>query len=81
MKEQNKAMASNLSGTNISSMSNREFKAMTIRLLTGLEKRVQNISETLTTDIRKTAEIKGSINQMRNILDGEEQVGKSRGAN
>ena len=43
---------------------------MVIRILTGLGKRVEDISETLNTEIRNNiAEIKGSINKMRNILD------------
>ena len=53
-------------------MSNGEFKAMIIRMLTGLEKKVAiEVSETINTKIKNTiAEIKGSINEMRNTLDG-----------
>jgi len=37
----------------------------------GLEKRVEDISEALTTEIRNnTAEVKGSLNEMRNTPDG-----------
>ena len=32
-------------------MSNREFKVMVIKILTGLKKRVENVSETLNKDI------------------------------
>jgi len=42
MKEQDKAIARDLSETDIRNMSDREFKAMTIRILTGLEKRIEN---------------------------------------
>ena len=49
----------------------REFKVMIIKILTGLEKRVEDMSETLNTEIRNnTAETEGSINEMRNMLDG-----------
>jgi len=40
-------------------------------ILTGLEKRVEDISETPNTRIRNNiAQIKGSIKEMRNMLDG-----------
>jgi len=52
-------------------MPDREFKVMTMKILTGLEKRVEDISETLNTEIRNNiAEIKGSIGEMRNTFDG-----------
>ena len=48
-----------------------EFKAVIIRILTGLEKRVENISETINIEIRDNiAEVKGLINEMRNMLSG-----------
>ena len=48
--------------TDISNMSDREFKAVIIRILTGLEKRVEDMSDTLNTEIRNNiAEIKGPI--------------------
>ena len=52
MKEQDKALARELSKTNISNMPDRTFKVMIIRILTGLEKRVEHMSETLNTKIR-----------------------------
>ena len=52
MKEQDKAMARDLSETDISNMPDTEFKVMTIKILTELEKRVENTSETLNTQIR-----------------------------
>jgi len=59
MKEQDKAMARDLSETDISTMRDREFKITIMRILTGLEKRVDNMSETLNMEIRNNiAEIK-----------------------
>ena len=69
MKEQDKTIARDLSETDISNMPDREFKGMIIMILTGLEKRGKT-SETLDTEIRNNiAEIKGSINEMRNMPD------------
>ena len=47
MKEQDKITARDLSEMDISNMADREFKVMVIKTLTGLKKRVENISETL----------------------------------
>jgi len=61
-----------------------KFKAMIIRILTGLENRVEEISETINKEVRNNiAEIKGSINEMRHTLDGmnEQEAGISRGMN
>ena len=70
MKEGLKVMARNLSKTDISTMSDREFKVIIIKILTGLEKRVEGMSKILNTEIRnKIAETKGSINGMRNTLN------------
>ena len=77
-------MARDLSETDISNVPDGEFKALIARILTGLEKRVEGISETINTEIRNNkAEIKGSINEVRNTLDGNEQqqAGGSRGTN
>ena len=52
MKEQDKVMARGLSETDITNMPDRDLKAKTIRILTGLEKRIGDISEILTTKIR-----------------------------
>ena len=64
-------------------MLDREFKAMTIRILTGLEKRVEDMSETLNTKIRNNiAEIKDSKKKKeREKYTGwnEQQDGRSRG--
>jgi len=70
MKEQGKAIAGDLSKTNISNIPAREFKAMIIRILTGLEKRVDSISETINTEIKNDiVEIKGSINRETHLME------------
>ena len=44
---------------------------MIIKILTRIEKRMEDNSETINTDMRNTiAEVKGSINEMRNTPDG-----------
>ena len=53
MKEQDKAMARHRNGTDVNSTPNGEFKTMIIRIFSGLEKRMEDISETLTTDIKE----------------------------
>ena len=53
MKEKDKAMARDISKTDISNMHDREFKATIIRMFTGLQKRREDISETVTTDIKE----------------------------
>ena len=71
MKEHDKATAGDLKETDINNMPEGVFKATIIRMLTGLEKRVEDVTETLNTKIRNNiGEIKGSINKMRNMLDG-----------
>ena len=43
---------------------------MIIRMLTGLEKKVEGMSETLNTEIRSNiVEIKSSINEKRNVIE------------
>ena len=70
MKEKNKATAKDLSKRDVSNMADGEFKAIIIRILTGLEKRVEDISETFKAEIKNNiAEIKGSINNMTNTPD------------
>ena len=60
MKEQVKATAREVNETEISDMPGREYIVIIIRILTGLEKRVEGISETLNTEIGNTrADIKG----------------------
>ena len=45
-KDQNKLMARDKSDTDSSNMPNGEFTGMIIKILTGLEKRVKDISDT-----------------------------------
>ena len=73
MKEQDHTTARDLSKTDISNMPDGEFKATIIRILTGLEKRIEDISETLTTEIKELkknqSEMKNAINEIGNRLD------------
>ena len=55
MKEENKATAGDLSETDINNMTPGEFKLMIIRIVTGLKKRVEDISETIATEIRNNS--------------------------
>ena len=48
MREQDKTTAREPSETDISNMPDGEFKVMIIRILTGLEKRVEDMRETFT---------------------------------
>jgi len=50
MKEQDKATTKDLNETDISNIPDSIFKAMIIRILTGLEKRVEDMTETLNRD-------------------------------
>ena len=59
MKEQDKAMARDLSETDISSMPERQFKIMIVKVFIGFEKRVEDMSETLNTEIRNNSGDKG----------------------
>jgi len=63
MKEQEKAMDRDQSKTDISNIPDGQFKAMIIRILTGLENRAGDISETLNTEIRNNSRDKGLNNQ------------------
>ena len=45
MKEQNKTTTKKLNEMEISSMSDKEFNVTVIKILTGLEKRVEDFSE------------------------------------
>ena len=64
-------------------MPEREFKIMIIRILTGLDKRVKGMSDTLNTKIRNNiAEIKGFKKQNEKHTGwNEQQDGGSRGMN
>ena len=52
MKEHYLAMARDLRETDISNIPDGEFKATIIRILTGVEKKIEDISKTLTTEIK-----------------------------
>jgi len=73
MKEQIKVMARDLRKTDVSSMPDGEFKATIIRILAGLEKRMERIRETLTTEIKEfkkhQSEMKNAITEIGNGLD------------
>ena len=50
-------------------MPDREFKVMIIKILTGLEKRVEDISETLNKEIKKNkSEMEETKNETKNTL-------------
>lgn len=66
MKEQDKAMARDLSKTDTSNVPNGEFKAAIILILTGFEKRMEDIRGTFTTEIK---ELKKTESEMRNIIN------------
>lgn len=55
-------------------MPNREFKGMIIKILTGIEKRVDDISETLMKDIgnifKTQSDMKSTMHYIKNTLDG-----------
>jgi len=71
MKEKDKITARDLSEMEVNNMSNTEFKVMIIKTLTGLEKRVEDITKTLNTEIKKNqSEMKDTINEIKNKLDG-----------
>ena len=62
-----------LSEMEISNAPDRKFKVMIIKTLTGLEKRMEDISETLTTEIKELkknqSEMKDAINKVGNRVD------------
>lgn len=71
MKEQDKATTRDPSKIVINNMSDREFKVMITRILTGLEERAEEMSNTLNIEIRSNlAEIKASTSKIRNMFDG-----------
>ena len=50
-------------------MPNRESKVMMVKILTGLEKKVQDINETFNKEIKKEPEMRTPINSIKNTLD------------
>ena len=84
MKEQDKATARVLSETDISNMWDGEFKVTIIRILTRFEKRKEDISEALTTEMRELkkngSQIKMEINEIKNTPDAmNSSLGEIRG--
>ena len=53
LKEQEKAMGRDLTETGISKMLDKEFKATIIRILIGLEKRMEEFKEAFTPEIKE----------------------------
>ena len=82
IKEQDKAMPRDLDAIDISNVPNGKFKTMIIEILPRLEERVENISETINTEIRSNvAQIKGSKTKMRHVFGRKKQAGRSRRMN
>lgn len=50
-------------------MPDAEFKKTVIRIITGLEKRMKDIREMLTTDIKELKKMKNVITEIQNRLD------------
>lgn len=65
VKEQDKAMVRDLREKDISNMPNGEFKATIMRLLTGLKKRMEDIREALTAEIK---DLKKNHSEMKNAI-------------
>lgn len=53
MKEQLKITATNISETDLSNMPDRECEVITMKVLTGVEKRVEDITGILNIDIKE----------------------------
>lgn len=53
MKEQDKVIARDLSETDPSNMASGEFKETNIRILSGLENRIDDFRETIKTEIKE----------------------------
>ena len=63
MKEQDKITTKELNETEINNMPDREFKVMVIKVLTGLEKRVDGLRVTFN---KKMENIKQNQSEMKN---------------
>lgn len=74
MKEHDIITAKEVNHMEISNMPDKELKVMVINILTGLEKRVQDLHEILNKDtenIKKNLpEMKNSITEIKNMVDG-----------
>lgn len=68
MNQENKIIARDLSKMKTSNISDGEFKEMILKIFTGLDNRVENISETQHRN-KKESEIKKIITEIKNTLD------------
>ena len=66
MKEKDKILARDLSEKEISNMPDRKFEATIIKILSGLEKRVEDLNETFNTE---TENIKKNQSEMENPIN------------
>ena len=72
MKEQVKIRTRELNEMEISNMLDREFKVMVIKILSGFEKRVEDLSEPLNKErenIKESIRDENSITEIKNTLD------------
>ena len=70
IKEQDKITVGDLSKTEINNMQSREFKVMLRRILTGLQKGMEGISETYDKEIKNNISEMTSINKIKNTING-----------
>ena len=70
MKEHHKITTGDLRKTEISSMSDKKFKVIIVKILTGLGKRIENMSDILNKEIKKNQSEMNTINEIKNTLDG-----------
>ena len=70
MKEHDKIIARDQNKMEIITMHDGELKVMIIEILTGLEERVENLSETLNHEVRNNQpDMKNTINEIKITLD------------
>ena len=86
-KLQEVATANELIKTDLSNIMEQEFKIMVIKLIAGLEERIQGSRESIATEIKRIRnrheELKNAINEMQNkmeaaiarIEEAEEKIG------
>ncbi|VFV39055.1 Hypothetical predicted protein, partial [Lynx pardinus] len=71
-KEQEKSSEKELNETEISNMSDKEFQVVIVKIFTGLEKRVKDLSETLKKEIehikKNQSELKNTMTEIQNKL-------------
>ena len=68
MKEKDKDATRDISKTDVTDMTDGKFKGMIIRKFTRFEKRVEDISETINTEIRDSNMAESLIYKKRSIL-------------